>query len=226
MKILLADDDVDSLDVTTYALRKYGYDVVTVTDGQNAVRRWEDERPDLVLLDVGLPRLNGFEVCRTIRQASSTPVIMVTGKTDEENVVQGFLNGADDYVTKPFSQRQLAMRIRAVLGRTSAGMPSEPAGQLKTADISLDLQSHEAIRLGVATRLTPLEFRLMYILMTNEGRVVSSNRLVEHAWGYDGGEAVLLKTHVCHIRQKLSMKEGQGSYIKAIPWVGYMLTRP
>jgi DNA-binding response OmpR family regulator len=225
MKILVADDDVDMLDVTTYALRKHGYQVVTVTDGAQAIQRWRDDQPDLVLLDVGLPRMNGFEVCRKIREHSTTPIIMVTGRSEDDQVVQGFLLGADDYVTKPFSHRQLAMRIRAVLNRSSGGLQAEPATELNTSDMRLDLQSHEVTRGDLTVRLTPLEFRILYILSANEGRVVSSSRLIEYAWGYDGGEASLLKTHVCHIRQKLKMQRGQGGYIRAIPWVGYSLTR-
>jgi DNA-binding response OmpR family regulator len=105
IKILLADDDADLLDVTTYALRREGYNIVTATDGQQAIERHLDERPDLVLLDLSLPRMSGFEVCRRIRESAATPIIMLTARNDDDNVVQGFLTGADDYVTKPFSQR-------------------------------------------------------------------------------------------------------------------------
>ena len=225
MKILLVDDDVDTLDLTTYALRKHGYKVITGTDGQQALSRWQEEQPDLVVLDASMPKKNGFDVCREIREKSLTPVIMVTGKTDEESVVQGFLAGADDYVAKPFSHRQLAMRIRAVLNRCTERANVEPSGDLQTSDMRLDMQSHEVHRNGKCVRLTPLEFRILYLLASNEGRVVSSQRLVEYAWGYDGGESSLLKTHVCHIRQKLGMQQGEGPYIQGIPWVGYQLTK-
>ena len=226
MNILLVDDDTDLMDVTTYALRKHGYAVTTVTDGLKAVERFRAEQPDLVVLDVGLPRLNGFEVCRKIREQSDTPVIMVTGRADDENVVQGFLVGADDYVVKPFSHRQLAARIRAVLNRAAGGRASEPTGVVTTSDLRLDPQSHEVTKDGVTVRLTPLEFRILHVLAINEGRVVSSARLIEHAWGYEGGAASLPKTHVCHIRQKLAMDPKRGGYIKAIPWLGYTLTKP
>jgi DNA-binding response OmpR family regulator len=224
VKILLVDDDADTLDVTTYSLRKNGYDVVTSTDGQQAIARWDREKPDLVVLDVNLPKANGFEVCRKIRDSALTPVIMLTGRTDEEHVLQGFTVGADDYVTKPFSHRQLVARIRAVMNRVGERVPAEPAGQVKTTDMVLDLQAHEVIRNGQAVRLTPLEFKMLYMLASNEGRVVSSQRLVEYAWGYDGGEPSLLKTHVCHIRQKLGLGE-PGPTIESVPWVGYRLTK-
>ena len=233
MKILVADDDADLLDVTTYALRREGYNIVTATDGQQAVDRHLDERPDLVLLDVGLPRMNGFDVCRRIRESAATPIIMLTARNDDDNVVQGFLTGADDYVTKPFSHRQLAARIRAVLNRTHGGLTPEPEGDLTVGSLRLDLHSHEVnIRGERIVRLTPLEFRVLYMLAINEGRVVSSSRLVEYAWGYDGGEASLVKTHISHVRQKLGIdkdRPGQDQpgdiRIRTVPWVGYSLTR-
>jgi two-component system OmpR family response regulator len=233
VKILVADDDADLLDVTTYALRREGYNIVTATDGQQAVDRHLDERPDLVLLDVGLPRMNGFDVCRRIRESAATPIIMLTARNDDDNVVQGFLTGADDYVTKPFSHRQLAARIRAVLNRTHGGLTPEPDGDLTVGNLRLDLHSHEVtIKDDRTVRLTPLEFRVLYMLAINEGRVVSSSRLVEYAWGYEGGEASLVKTHISHVRQKLGLDktkpedERPGDIrIKTVPWVGYSLTR-
>src|SRR5215216_154807 len=115
MRVLLAEDDVDILDVTTYALRKYGFTVTGVTDGAAALERWHTEQPDLVLLDVNLPTMSGMEVCKQIRQKSPTPIIMVTALRDEDRVVEGLENGADDFVSKPVSYRALAMRMRTVL---------------------------------------------------------------------------------------------------------------
>jgi two-component system response regulator VicR len=226
MKILLADDDTDMLDVTTYAFRRDGFNVITATDGEQALRRWKTDEPDLVLLDVGLPRINGFEVCRRIRQSSSTPVIMLTARGEEEHVVKGFLLGADDYVTKPFSHRQLTMRVRAVLQRRSGSAVPEPANEIEVGELKIDMQSHEVAKGDYVVRLTPLEFRILYILAINVGRVVSSTRLIEYAWGYDGGDASMLKTHICHIRQKLKLEKGKPGYITSIPHVGYSLTRP
>jgi DNA-binding response OmpR family regulator len=223
VKILVVDDDADMLDVTTYALRKHGYQVITGTNGQQALERWERDRPDLVVLDITMPRKDGFEVLKQIRETSLTPVIMLTGKSDEESVVQGFTAGADDYVAKPFSHKQLAMRIRAVLNRSAGQVAVEVKGDLETTDMKIDLGSHLVTRNGKDVRLTPLEFKILYVLAANEGHVVSSQRVVEHAWGFEGGDASLLKTHICHIRQKLGMKQG-GPTIQAIPWVGYQLT--
>ena len=229
----MADDDADMLDVTTYALRREGYSTVTATDGPQAVDKHAVERPDLVLLDRGLPRMSGVDVCRRIRESAATPIIMLTARCDDDNVVQGFLTGAADYVTKPFSHRQLAARIRAVLNRTHGALTPEPAGSLAVGSPRLEMQSHDVTVGNERTvRLTPLEFRLLYMLAINEGRVVSSARLVEYAWGYESGEASLVKTHISHLRQKLGLDRNRAGAAKAddvrirtIPWVGYALTR-
>lgn len=225
MKILLVDDDRDLLDVTSYALRREGFNVIVATDGIEALRRWKNDLPDLVVLDVGLPRLNGFEVCRKIREANETPVILLTGLSDENSVIHGFKVGADDYVTKPFSARQLAMRIRAVLRRGAPGAAAERLEEIRVGDLMLDVEAHEVHRGALTVRLTPIEFRLLYLLAVNAGRVVSRNRLVEYAWGYDEGDASLLKTHMTHIRKKLRLpKQGAGA-ITAVHGVGYRLNR-
>jgi DNA-binding response OmpR family regulator len=117
------------------------------------------------------------------------------------------------------------MRIQAVLNRCAERPFAAPRGDVSTTDMRLDLQSHEVTRQGRTVRLTPLEFRILYLLATNEGQVIGTQRLIEHAWGFEGGESSLLKTHVCHIRRKLGMKDGSGPYIKSVPWVGYQLTR-
>ena len=232
MKILLADDDTDLLDATADALRRAGYAVVAATDGPQALARHRAEQPDLVLLDLGLPRMNGFDVCRRIREHDATPVVVLSARGDDDSVVQGFLAGADDYVTKPFSHRQLAARVRAVLSRVRGGSVSEPADELAVGDLRLDPSAHEARVRGARVHLTPTEFRILHILALNEGRVVPAGRLVEYAWGYAGGGAALLKTHVCHLRRKLGLgaagaaAAGPGAVrIRSVPGLGYVLSR-
>ena len=225
MKVLVVDDDADLLDLTSYALRREGFTVIPASDGQQAVQRWESETPDLVVLDANMPKMNGFEVCRKIRQGSSTPVIMLTARGDESDILQGLQLGADDYVTKPFSAKQLVARMRAVLRRCQADPYRQPVSQLTVGDLMLDLQSHEATKGGEPVQLTPLEFRILYMLAMNEGRVIPYARLVEYAWGYDGGDSSLLKTHISHIRSKLGMVGDQPGGIKAVPGVGYSLTK-
>ena len=224
MKILLADDDPDILDITAYALRRDGFIVSLASDGAQALSKLEAERPDVMLLDVRMPRINGFEVLRTIRMQSEAPVIMVTARGDEEDIIRGLELGADDYVTKPFSLRQLASRIRTVARRTRKSLP-QPATELEVAGMVLDIESHEVRRGNLRVRLTPIEFRLVYPLALNPGRVVSSNRLVEQAWGFDGGDAHMIKTHFSHVRKKLRLQRGEPGYIECIPSVGYILHR-
>lgn len=220
MKVLVVDDDADLLDLTSYALRREGFTVIPASDGQQAVQRWESETPDLVVLDANMPKMNGFEVCRKIRQGSATPVIMLTARGDEADVLQGLQLGADDYVTKPFSAKQLVARMRAVLRRCQADPYRQPVSQLSVGDLMLDLQSHEATKGGEPVQLTPLEFRILYMLAMNEGRVIPYARLVEYAWGYDGGDSSLLKTHISHIRTKVGMVGNGPGGIKAVPGVG------
>ncbi len=225
MKVLLVEDDVDLLDLTTYALRREGYTVLAAIDGQQALQRWEAEQPDIVLLDVNLPKLNGFEVCRRIRQESQTPVIMLTAQDEDEDVVRGLTLGADDYVTKPFSAKQLTARMKAVLRRSATDSYRQAVAQLTVGDLHLDLQSHEATKGGRPVQITVLEFRILYLLAMNEGRVLPSSRLVEYAWGYEGGDASLLKTHISHLRDKLGIGRGEPGGIRAVTGVGYSLVR-
>ncbi len=225
MKVLVVDDDADLLDLMAYALRRDGFTVVQAVDGEQALQKWKRDEPDLVLLDANMPKLNGFEVCRQIRQASTTPVIMLTARDDEADILQGLELGADDYVTKPFSAKQLIARIKAVIRRCQGDPYRQPVSELTAGDLVLDLQSHEARKSGSVVQLTPLEFRLLYMLAMNEGRVIPYDRLVEYAWGYDGGDSSLLKTHMSHIRSKLGLTGNGPGSIRAIPGVGYSLSR-
>ena len=226
MRVLLVEDDVDLLDVSSYALRKHGFEVVGVADGQSAMERWEKEQPDLVLLDVNLPGLSGMELCQTIRKQSSTPIIMVTAMGDEAHVIQGFESGADDYVSKPFSYKELAMRMRAVAQRRSGGKPVLlESAVARAAGISVDLDNFEVRQGDKAVRMTRLETRILHFLVSNAGRVLPTDRLIELVWNYEGGDAFALKTHISHIRQKLGIAKGEPGYISSFPHVGYTLEK-
>ena len=225
MRVLMIDDDVDLLDVTAYALRREGFSVTSVTDPQKGIEHWKAEHPDLVLLDVNLPKMNGFDLCRQIRSESETPIIMLTARYEDDDVVRGFRNGADDYVTKPFSPRQLTARIRALFRRSRSSNEVQVTSQVRVSDLVLNLQSHEASKGGRSIRFTPLQFRLLYMLMMNAGHVVPYTRLVEYAWGYDGGDSLLLKTHICHIRRKLDAQPHEPCGIRVVQGVGYVLNR-
>jgi len=230
MKLLLVDDDADLLDLMMYALGREGYSITTAGDGLQALARWQSEQPDLVLLDVNLPLVNGFEVCRRIRQTSDTPVVMLTARRDEADVLHGLRLGADDYVTKPFSARQLAARLQAVLRRYRRDAADLTGRTVHVGELALDLHTQSASMGGALVELTPLEFRLLHLLAARAGQVVPYGLLVRHAWGDDDeGRARLLKTHVSHLRKKLGLPAGSPltqTDIRAAIGVGYVLSRP
>ena len=225
MKTLLIDDDRDLLDVMTYSLRRDGYEVTSAADGLQALERLRTDPPDIVVTEVRLPRMDGFEVCRRIRHISEVPIIIVSGRSDERYILRGLQLGADDYMTKPFSLKELAARMETVLRRCRTDQYRRAQSEVRVGDLALSLNTHEVTRGGVPVRLTPLEFRILYLLAMNEGRVIPHARLVDYAWGYEGGDANLLKTHICHIRQKLDLpSEGEGS-LRSLPTVGYSLVK-
>jgi two-component system alkaline phosphatase synthesis response regulator PhoP len=225
VKVLIVDDDTDLLDVMTYALRREGYDVIGAADGLQALDRMKVDLPDIVVLDVRLPQLNGFEVCRRIRHISEVPVIMLTARTEEHDVIRGLQLGADDYITKPFSLKQLAARMETIMRRCRSDQYRRAASEVRAGDLVLRLQSYEVLRNGTPVQLTPLEFRILYMLAMNEGQIIPYARLVDYAWGYEGGDASLLKTHICHVRRKLGLPlEGEGA-IRSLPTVGYSLVK-
>jgi DNA-binding response OmpR family regulator len=225
MRVLLAEDDRDLLDITAYALRREGFNVVAAIDGQQTMRRVAEDQPDIVLLDLNLPKLNGFEVCRRIRQEHDTAIIMLTARVHEDDIVRGLQLGADDYVVKPFSVKQLIARIRAVIRRGRNHVMSQPETEVRVGSLNLNLQAHQATKDGARVQLTPLEFRILHMLAINAGRVIPYSRLIEYGWGYEGGDASLLKTHVYHIRRKLNLSPKEPGGIMAVSRVGYSLGR-
>jgi DNA-binding response OmpR family regulator len=221
VKILAVDDDVQLATIIAFTLRREGYLVVSAHDGASALTIWEQEQPDLLLLDVNLPDVNGYEVLRHIRQAGNTPVVMLTVRGDEEDVVQGLDLGADDYIAKPFSPRTLVARIRAVLRRGGKVPPSD----LEVGELRLDVDRQEVQRgEEPSIKLTPLEYRLMHFLLVHQGQVLTSEQLIEHVWGYgDTGDRTLLKQLVRRLRRKVERDPAQPRYIETIPNVGYTL---
>ena len=228
MRVLIVDDDVDLLDVVGYALRREGFNVQIAADGQQALQRIQSSKPDVVLLDIRLSKTNGLEVLRRIRESDDIPVIVLTALNDEETVLKAFNLGADDFITKPFSPRQLTARIRAVMRRGNSAGKVGTGRVLALGEAALDLDSHELAVAGRSVRLTPTEFKLLHILAVNEGRVVSTSRLIEYIWGYNNEEDTgLLRTHISHIRAKLQqLGVGTGIDITGIPGVGYRLRCP
>ncbi len=226
MKILLVDDDATLLDLVGYALGRKGHRVVTAADGAQALALCRAERPDLVLLDVTLPEVDGFEVCRQIRQESHTPVILLTGRREEADILRGLQVGADDYVTKPVSLRVLAARMEAVLRRYRQVGEGQEAAVVREGDLVLDPETHSVTKGGQPALLTRTEFRVLYVLASNAGRVLPTARLAAYVWGsLDTSRAASLRAHIATIRRKLGLPaQGPGS-IQSVRGTGYTLAR-
>ncbi len=226
MKILIADDDRDLVDWLGYAFRRDGYTVVGAYNGESAARLFESEAPDIVLLDLKMPKLSGLEVLQAIRHHSQVPVILLTGVGDEDTVVQALKNGADDYVMKPFRPRELRARTEAVL-RRSHGQPNtdvKPVGPLTCGEITLDRRAREVTVAGNPVKLTPNELGVLEYLMVNQGTVVSIDDILVNVWGYtsDQDEDVVRVT-VSRLRRKIEPNPAEPRYIINVPGEGYVV---
>lgn len=221
MKILLVDDDLDLLAVIAFALQQAGFLVIQSRDGAKAVDAFNAEAPDLAILDINLPLLNGFDLAQRIRQHSRIPIIMLTARNEEEDVVRALGLGADDYLTKPFSPRILIARVRALLRR--AGVESE--GEVKSGRLLLRVD--DLVLEGVGAEgisVTPLEMRLLQLLIANAGRTVATERILSHVWGQRaGGNRQLLKQLVHRLRQKLETDPSTPRMLRTVPNSGYVL---
>lgn len=219
MKILLVDDDPDLLSVTGFALRQAGFLVVTAADGAVALEVFASEQPDLAVLDINLPKLNGFDLAKRLREQSRIPLIMLTARGEEEDVVRALALGADDYLTKPFSPKILLARVKALLRR--AGVEAEEAVNFG----KLTLDANELTLDGLArgpVRLTPLEARFLQLLFAHGGRTVATERLLVHVWGNRaGGNRQLLKQLVHRLRQKIEDDPAEPRLIRTVPNAGY-----
>lgn len=221
MKILSADDDKDLLALIAFTLSQAGYLVIKAPDGTSAIRAFEAETPDLVILDINMPGASGFQVCEAVRAKSRVPVMMLTVRGEEEDLVRSLELGADDYLTKPFSPRTLLARVKALLRR--AGM--ENSAPLAAGRIRLDIEEH-TVQVGTAApvRLTKLELRLLQMLIANAGHTVSSDRLLMQVWGHKGsGDRQLLKQLVHRLRQKIEADPAAPQMLQTAPGAGYRL---
>jgi DNA-binding response OmpR family regulator len=221
MKILSADDDADLLGLIAFTLSQAGYLVIRASDGKSAIRLFEEESPDLVILDINMPGASGFDVCRAVREKSRVPVMMLTVRGEEEDLVKALELGADDYLTKPFSPRTLLARVKALLRR--AGM--ENSAPLAAGRVQLDVEEH-TVRIGAQppVRLTKLELRLLQMLIANAGHTVSSDRLLMQVWGHKGaGDRQLLKQLVHRLRQKIETDPAAPQMLQTAPGAGYRL---
>ncbi|TDD04447.1 response regulator transcription factor [Nonomuraea diastatica] len=224
-RLLIVEDDPNILELLAASLRFAGFDVTTAKSGLDAVAAVQRHRPDLMVLDVMLPDLDGFEIVRRLRGGGLyTPVVFLTARDETEDKIRGLTIGGDDYVTKPFSLEEVIARIHAVLRRTS-GEPQSPPPRLTFADIELDEESHEVWRGGNAVALSPTEFKLLRYFMTNAGRVLSKPQILDHVWDYDfRGEVGIVESYVSVLRRKIDNRSPR--LIHTLRGVGYVLRLP
>jgi DNA-binding response OmpR family regulator len=219
MKLLLVDDDPDLLGVTGFALQQAGFLVVTATTAPAAGETFSRERPDLLILDINLPGGSGFDVCEAVRRESRVPIMMLTARGGEEDLVRALELGADDYLTKPFSPRTLIARVKALLRR--AGL--ESGGRTVVGQLDLDADTLQLrVAGGPPLRLTRLEFRLLQLLIAQAGQTVPADRLLAHVWGHKGGgDRQVLKQLVHRLRQKLLDQGQPAQWLETVPSLGY-----
>lgn len=202
--VLVIDDDKTLLRLLQEALSKAGYQVILTSNGIDGLQEMYARQPDLVLLDVMMPRMDGWETLSRIRQISRVPVIMLTAKDGEQEKVRGFSLGVDDYVTKPFSFAELVARAGAVLRRAHTSVPAAKNKRYSSGDLVLDVDAHRVTKGGKLVELTPTEFRLLETLAEHAGRVLTHEQLLEKVWGYDAGEDTgYIKRYIWYLRQKL-----------------------
>jgi two-component system OmpR family response regulator len=220
-KIIIVEDDPNILEALKYNLGKEGYDTITAIDGVQALELARTNKPDLIVLDIMLPKMSGFEVCRILRKEMAIPIIMLTARDDEIDKVTGLDLGADDYMTKPFSMRELMARIRAMLRRVEIQtvIPETP---LSFGDLEVDTLHHMITRAGNTLNLSPKEFDLLVFLTSNKGLVFTRDQLLEKVWGYDySGDTRTVDVHIRWLREKIEANSEEPKHLITIRGVGY-----
>ncbi|MET7406302.1 MULTISPECIES: response regulator transcription factor [Streptomyces] len=223
--LLVVDDEPAIVDVLATSLRFLGYDVAEATNGREALAKVRERRPDLVLLDVMLPDLDGFEVVRRLTAGGArVPVVFLTARESGEDVVVGLDLGADDYITKPFRLAEVAARVRAVLRRVEGPGGGTDRAVLRCADLELDTVAYEVRREGRPVELSPTEYRLLHHLLANAGRVLTHEQLLDHVWDHGAGDTAVLKSYISYLRRKL---DAHGPpLIHTRRGIGYVLRAP
>ncbi|MGB9681771.1 MAG: response regulator [bacterium] len=223
-KILVVDDEKPIVDSIKITLHKEGFDVITSYDGEDALEKAKKENPDLIILDIMLPKLSGLEVCRIIRRTSNVPIIMLTAKGEDMDRVVGLELGADDYISKPFSMRELVARIKAVLRRAKISVTPKAIERIEFGDIVVDIKGRIVTKNGIPIELSPKEFDLLVTLAENEGRVMSREYLLSHVWGDDYyGDERTVDVHIRWLREKLEGDSSNPKYIQTVRGIGYIL---
>ncbi|WP_436792552.1 response regulator transcription factor [Actinospongicola halichondriae] len=220
-RVLVVDDEVYIRDLVSSALRIAGLEPLTAANGDDALRIAVKEEPDLLVLDVGLPGMDGFEVCRSLRESGSqVPVVFLTARDAKEDMLQGFTKGGDDYITKPFSIDELVARVRAVLRRTQSQAPT--TSTLTCADLTLDESTMRVARAGETVSLSPTEFKLLRFLLAHREQVVSKAQILDHVWEYDfDGNASVVENYISYLRKKIDDRDPK--LIHTVRGFGYVL---
>ncbi|MDN3955632.1 response regulator transcription factor [Sporolactobacillus laevolacticus] len=226
-KILVVDDEPSIVTLLAFNLKKAGYEVLTATKGTDALRVAKEARPDLIVLDLMLPEMDGMDVCKQLRQEQwFIPILMLTAKDDELDKILGLELGADDYMTKPFSPREVVARVKAILRRTDLGK-QEQNEVLKIGDLKVYPNNFEAIFKDEEMVLTPKEFELLVYMMQHKGRVLTREQLLNAVWNYDfAGDTRIVDVHVSHLREKIEDVTRKPLYIKTVRGLGYKLEEP
>lgn len=223
-KILAVDDEPDILKVIVHRLSREGYEMITASDGEEAIEVFRREKPDLVILDLMLPKIDGFEVCRVLREESDVPIIILSARGDELDRLLGFRMGGDDYLTKPFSPSELALRVQAMLRRTSR-QKSDSSGTpnvIKCNGLFIDLRGHLVMLDGKEVQLTPKEFKLLWLLASHPDYVFTRENLLDQIWDSDYiGDADNVTVMVSRLREKIEKDPANPRYIKTVWGVGY-----
>ncbi len=220
--VLIVEDDPDTVNLVRLYLKRDGHKVISASDGVEGLRLAREAHPDAVVLDLMLPKMDGREVCRVLREESDVPIVMLTALVEEEDRVLGLDLGADDYVTKPFSPRELAARIRAVLRRAQHDKQESVPAELVYGEVRVDYHMRRVSVDGVQIRLTPTEFRLLIMLMSEPSRVFSREQIIQRVFGYDfDGFDRVVDAHIYSLRRKLETSEGKSHYIRTVYGAGY-----
>lgn len=225
MKILVVDDDRVVADLVMFTVRRAGYEAIMASDTASTLRRWQEDQPDLILLDINLPGTpqlrDGFAICQHIRSQSDVPIILLTVRGEESDIVRGLEAGADDYILKPFSPRQLVARVQAVL-RRGRGEAATPPARLSVDGLEFNPKLREvSLSGGVTKSLTSLESRLLEYLMLNAGHILTMDDLISDVWGASGGNSEMLRQLVRRLRAKIEADPTKPFYIQNVPGLGY-----
>ena len=225
--ILVVDDEPTLRETLAENLEVEGFRVVTAVDGRTAIERFHDSSPDLVILDLMLPEMSGIEVCRAIRRESGVPILMLTARDSELDKVVGLELGADDYVTKPFSLRELLARVRALMRRSERQAPPDATANVELGRVQVDLAGHRILRDGQPLPVKPKAFELLAFLLRNPGQVFTRDQLLEHVWGYDyAGETRTVDVHIHWLRGQVEADPSRPEFLHTVRGVGYVFRRP